>query len=79
MAVLRAELGADLGEGGCEAAVVVGQHVGEAEGEGFRGLAQERDGAALGLIVLDGQVDEAGPAANGDIKVALAALTVGGL
>src|SRR5918997_6825419 len=40
VAVLRTELGTDLGEGRGEAAAVVGQHVGEAEGKSGRGLAQ---------------------------------------
>ena len=79
VAVLGAELGADAGKGGCEAAAIVGQHMGKAEGEGFRGLSQEGNGAALGLIVLDGEVDGAGLAIDGDLKVALAALATDGL
>jgi hypothetical protein len=39
MPVFRVEFGAGLGEGRGEAAAVVGQHVGEPEGEGRRGLA----------------------------------------
>jgi hypothetical protein len=53
--------------------------VGETERKGLGRLAQEGDGAALGLVILDGQVDGAGPAIDGDIEVALAALAIGGL
>src|SRR3954451_12503523 len=79
MAVLGAEFGADLGEGGGEAATVVGQHVGEAEGESRRGLTEEGNGALLGLVVLDGEVDRAGAAIDGDVEVALAPFAIGGL
>jgi hypothetical protein len=51
----------------------------DAEGEGGGGFAEEGDGAPLGLVVLDGEVDGAGPAVDGDEEVALAALAVGGL
>jgi hypothetical protein len=37
---------------------------------------EEGHGAALGLIVLDRQMDEAGGSIDGDIKVALAALAI---
>jgi hypothetical protein len=37
---------------------------------------EEGHGAALGLVVLHGQVDEAGGAVDGDIQVALAALAI---
>ncbi len=47
MAVLRAKFGTDTSEGWCEAAAVVGQHVGEAEREGFRGLAPKAMAMAL--------------------------------
>src|SRR3954463_7104104 len=79
MTVLGAEFGADLGEGGGEAATVVGQHVGEAEGESRRGLTEEGNGALLGLVVLDGEVDRAGAAIDGDVEVALAPFAIGGL
>jgi hypothetical protein len=78
VAVLRAEFVADPGEGGREAGAVVGQHVGEAEGEGGGGFSQERDGALLGLVVLDGQVDGAGAPVDGDVQIALAPLAIGG-
>ena len=79
MSVLRAKLRADLGKGGGEATAVVGQHMGEAEGEGGRGLAEKGDGALLGLVVLDGKVDGARAPVDGDVEVALAPLAVGGL
>jgi hypothetical protein len=79
MAVLRAEFGTDPGEGGGEATAVVGQHVGEAEGEGGGGLAEEGDGALRRLVVLDGEVHGARAPVDGDVEVALAALAVGGL
>src|SRR5215210_3325484 len=79
MAVLGAEFGADPGEGGGEAAAVVGQHVGEAEGDGGGGLTEEGDGALLGLVVFDGEVDGAGAPVNGDVEVALPPFAVGGL
>jgi hypothetical protein len=53
--------------------------VGEAEGEGGRGFPQERDGALLGLVVLDGEVHGARTAVDGDVEVALAPLAVAGL
>ena len=65
VAVLRAEFGAGPGEGGRGAAAVVGQRMGEAEGEGG-GLAEEGDGALPGFVVLDGEVDGAGAPVDGD-------------
>ncbi len=53
--------------------------MGEAEGEGGRGLAEEGDGALLGLVVLDGEVDGAGPAVDGDVEVTLAPFAIDGL
>src|SRR3954454_22520727 len=79
MAVLGAEFGADLGEGGGEAAAVVGQHVGEAEGKGGGSLTKEGDGALLGLVVFDGKVDGAGAPIDGNVEVALAPFAIGGL
>ena len=55
-AVLRTQASAGIGEGRCEAAAVVGQRMGEPEGERGSGLAQEGDGAVLGLVVLDREV-----------------------
>ena len=66
VAILRAKGSTGFGEGRGEATAVVGQHVGEAEGEGCCGLTQEGDGAPLGFVVLDGEVDRAGPAVDGD-------------
>src|SRR5215212_6693734 len=77
MPVLRAELGANLGKGGGEAAAVVSQHMGEAEGEGSGGLAEESDGALGGLVVLDREVDGARAPVDSDIEVALAPLAIG--
>ena len=79
MTVLGAEFGADLGEGGSEAAAVVGQHVGEAEGKGGGRLAQEGYGAPLGFVVFDGEMDGAGAPVDGDVEVALASFAIGGL
>src|SRR3954452_2533087 len=56
-----------------EARSAVGQHMGDLEGKGPDGLRQESHGTALGLIVLNGQVHEAGRPVDGDIQVALAA------
>ena len=42
---------------GHEVTAVVGQHMVEAEGKGGGRFSEEGKGAALGLIVLDGQVD----------------------
>jgi len=53
--------------------------VGDAEGKGGRGFAEKGNGAPLGLVVLYGEVDGAGPAVDGDIEVALAALAIAGL
>jgi len=74
--VLRTQLGADLDEGGREAAAVVGQHMGKLEGERGGGLAQEGDGAFLGFVVLDREVDCARAAVDGNIQEALAQLAV---
>jgi len=52
-AVLRADGDAGFGEIGGEATAVVGQHVGELEGEGGCGLAQEGDGTLFGFVILD--------------------------
>ena len=79
MAVLGAEFGADLGKGGGKAAAVIGQHVGEAEGEGRRSFAEEGNGTLLGLVVFDGEMDGAGAPVNGDIEVAFAPFAIGGL
>ena len=57
--ILRTQGDAGFGEGWSEAAAVVGQHVGELERERDDCLAQEGDGALLGLVVLDREVDGA--------------------
>jgi len=79
VAVLRAKAGAGFGERRAEAAAVVGQHVGQAEGERRAGLAQGGDGAVLGFVVLDGEMDGARAAVDGDEQAALAPLAVAGL
>ncbi len=71
-------LGAEGGEGRGEATAVIGQHVRETE-EGSRGLAQEGDGALLGLVVLDREVDGARAPVEGDAEITLAPLAVAGL
>jgi hypothetical protein len=57
VAVLRSQIGTGFGKGWRDATAVVGQHVGETEGKGRSGFTQKSDGAAFGLVVLDGQVD----------------------
>ena len=52
------------------------QHMGDLKRKGLDGLFQKGDRAALGLIIPDGQVDEAGGAVDGDIEIPLAALAV---
>ncbi len=79
VAVLRPEFGTDFGKGWGEATAVVGQHMGQMEWEGGGCLAQEGNGALLSFIVLDGQVDGARAAVDGDVERALAAFAIGGL
>ena len=52
--------------------------MGHLEGEGRDRFFQEGHGAALGFIILDGEMDEAGGAVDGDIEIPLAALAIGG-
>jgi hypothetical protein len=49
---------------GREARAAVGQHMGDREGEGLDGLFEEGDGAALGFVVLDRQMDKPGGAVD---------------
>ena len=77
--IRRTELGTDFGEGRGEATAVISQHVGQAEREGGGCLAQEGNGALLGLVVLDGEMDRARAAVDGDVEIALAPLAIGGL
>jgi len=67
VAILRLQVGARLGKGWREAAAVVGQRVGEAEGKNCRCLAQEGDGTLLSLVVLDREMDRAGAAIDGGV------------
>src|SRR3712207_4200695 len=78
VAALRPERGAGPGEARGEAAPVVGQDTGEAEGKGDRGLAEGGDRALLRLLVLPREVDGTGPAVDGDVVAALAPPAVGG-
>ena len=59
MPVLGPEGDAGPGECRCETNAIVGQHVGEAEGKRRCGFPEKGDGALLGFVVLDGQVDGA--------------------
>jgi hypothetical protein len=54
--VFGAEVGTGLCKPGCEAAAVVSQHMGEPKRPGRRGFLQERQRAAGGYVVLDGQM-----------------------
>lgn len=77
MAILSPELGAGSGKGCGEATAVVGQHVSEAEGERGCSFAEKGNGAFLVFIVLDREVDGAGPAVDGHEQVPLAPLPIG--
>lgn len=79
MAVLRAQLGAGFGKGRRKAAAIVSQNVGELEGKGCCSLVQEGDGATFGFVILDGEVDGARAAVDGDKQVSFAPVTVAGL
>src|SRR3954452_14040311 len=73
------ELGTELGKGLGEAAAVVSQYMCYAEGQGSGRFAQEGDGAGVGVVVLDGKMDRARAAVDGDVERALAPLPIGGL
>ena len=78
-AVLHPELSAGrLEPAGREAGAAVREHMGDLEGEGLDRFVQEGHSTARGFVVLDGEVDEAGGAVDGDIQLALAALAVSG-
>src|SRR3954465_2726716 len=79
MAIRCPELGTDLGKGLGEAAAVVSQYMCYAEGQGSGRFAQESDGTGFGFVVLDGKMDRARAAVDGDVERALAPLTIGGL
>ena len=85
VAVLHAQIGTGFGECCGEATAVVGQHVGEPEGESGGGLVQEGDGAPFGLVVLsrklcafrrDREVDGSRAAVDGREQVTLAPFAV---
>jgi hypothetical protein len=63
---------------GREAGAAVGEPMGDLEGEGPDRLLQKGHGTALGFVVLDGQVDEAGGAVDRHIQGPLAALAISG-
>ena len=65
-AVLGTESGTGRCKAGREATTVVGQHMGEAKGSGC--FSEESQGAALGPVVLDGQVDGARAPIDGDLE-----------
>ena len=52
--------------------------MGDLEGEGLDRFFQKGHGAALGFIILDREMDEAGGAVDGHIEVPLAALAISG-
>ncbi len=84
VAVLRAQGDAGLGESWREATAIVGQHtivgqhMGELEGECSRCLAQEVDGTPFGLVVLDRKMDGTRAAVDGDEQKPLAPFAVAG-
>ena len=53
--------------------------MGEAEWERCCGLVQEGDSALFSFVVLDGKVDGARAAVDGDEQIAFAPVTVAGL
>jgi hypothetical protein len=79
MAIGGSEFGADLGKGLGEAAAVVCQYVCHANGQSRGRFAQESDGTGFGFVVLDGEVDRARAAVDGDVEIALAPFAIGGL
>src|SRR3954470_3779620 len=50
-----------------------------AEGQGSGRFAQESDGTGFGFVVLDGEMDRARAAVDGDGEIALAPFAIGGL
>jgi hypothetical protein len=69
MAILCPELGTHLGKGPGEAAAVVGQYMCHAEGKSVSGFAQEGDGTGFGFIGLDGKMNRARAAVDGDVEI----------
>src|ERR1044072_7716844 len=59
-----------------EAGAAVREQMGDLEGKGLDGFVQKGHGTALSLVVLDGEVDEAGGAIDGHVEVPLAALAI---
>ena len=79
MAIRCPELGTDLGKSLGEAAAIVCQYMCHAEGKRSGRFAQKRDGTGFGFVVLDGEVDRARAAVDGDVEIALVPLTIGSL
>src|SRR3954451_18735738 len=79
VAIRCPEFGTDLGKGLGEAAAVVYQYMCHAEGKSVGSLAQESDGTGFGFVVLDGKMDRARAAVDGDVERALAPFAIGGL
>jgi hypothetical protein len=79
MAVLRSQRSTGFGEGWGKAAAIVSQHMSETEGKGRCRLTQEGNGAWLGLVILDREMNGAGAAIDRDVKEALAPLPISGL
>ena len=79
MAIGGSEFGAELGKSLGEAAAVACQYVCHAKGQSRGRFAQESDGTGFGFVVLDGEVDRARAAVDGDVEIALAPFAIGGL
>src|SRR5689334_976854 len=79
MAIRCPKLGTNLGKGPGEAATVVCQYICHVEGQGSGRFAQESDGTGFGFIVLDGEMDRARAAVDGDVEIALAPLAIASL
>ena len=73
------KISAELGKGLGEAAAVVCQYMCHAEGKRRGRFTQESDGTGFGFVVLDGEVDRARAAVDGDGERALAPFAIGGL
>ena len=79
VAILRAQFSADPGKGLGEAAAVVCQDMCHAKGKSSSGFTQEGDGTRFGFVVLDGEMNRAQAAVDGDVEIALAPFAIDGL
>jgi hypothetical protein len=78
-AMLHAERSARRLEAiGREARSAVGEHMGDLEGEGLDRFFQKGHRRGGRLIILDGEMDEAGGAVDGHVQIPLAALAISG-